>query len=81
MQRSALKRVAERRLELVRSVADDSDARGIEAERERRVREERPVAVMAVSTHELGARGDDRDPGSRHALLSCSWKRTSLACA
>ena len=85
-------RVAERRLELVRRVADDRDARGIEAERERRVREERPVAVVAVSTHELAARGDDRDPGSRgrngmgdrmnpvHAPLVAAGQRTSPAC-
>ena len=77
-----LEPVAERRLELLGSIADDRDARGIEPEREHCVREKRPVAVVAVSAHELAPGGDDRHPRACHGVRppSYSWTRTSPAC-
>ena len=55
----AVERVAERRLELLRRVADDRDARRLEPEPQRLAREERPVQVGSLAAHELAARDDD----------------------
>jgi hypothetical protein len=58
----------QRRLELVRPVADDGDPPRLEAEGERLRGEERPVQVGALAADELAARDDDRGarpPGAR----------------
>ena len=57
--------VAERRLELGRRIADDPQLRRLDAEREQRAREERPVEVGAIAADEL--RPGDDDGGARPA--------------
>ena len=52
--------VPQRRLELVRLVADDRDPRGLDAEREQLSREERAVQVGPLAADELAAGDDDR---------------------
>jgi len=51
---------AERRFEIGRLVTDNCDARRVDAEPQQRRCEERPVAILPVAAHELGARRDDR---------------------
>ena len=63
-----LEALAERGLELFWSVADDRYARGIEPERQHGVREKRPVAIVAVSSHELAPGGNDRHSRACHGV-------------
>src|SRR5205807_8023577 len=56
-------RVAERRLELGRSVPDDCDPCRLEPEPQRFARQERAVEIGAVAAHELAPRDDDDDAG------------------
>ena len=51
---------AQRRLQLVRVVADDRDPRRLETEPEGLLRIERAVEVGSLAAHELAARDDDR---------------------
>src|SRR5205085_737651 len=50
----------QRGFEVARIVADDGDARRIDAEPKQRRREEGPIAIVPVAAHELRARRDDR---------------------
>ena len=73
---AAATRLAQRRLELGRVVADDVDPRRLEPEREQRAGEERAVQVGALAAHELAAGDDDRPPagGRRRGQLASAAK-------
>ena len=78
--------LVERRVELVRVVADDDQACRLEPEPHELAREERPVAVRALAADELGARQDDAPraastdllqarPGERERDRAVTWQR------
>jgi hypothetical protein len=57
--------IAKRRFELVLSVADDRDPRGLEAELEELAREKGTVSVGPLPADELAAGDDEERPGPR----------------
>ena len=63
-----LEPLAQRRLELVRVVADDRDARRLETEAHRFLSVERAVEIGSLAPHELTARHDDCCAGTRQEL-------------
>ena len=60
--------LAQRRLELVRVVADDRDARRLETEAQRFLSVERAVEIGSLAPDELAARHDDCCAGARQEL-------------
>jgi hypothetical protein len=61
-QQVAGKPLAQRLLQLVGRIPDDSHFGGVDSELEEGSRQKRTVRVGAVATHELGARDEDGRP-------------------
>ena len=72
-------RVTESRLDVSRGIADDDDPRGVKAEQQHGMRQERPVTVVAVASHSSLPVATIATLG-RATAVSYSWTLTSLAC-
>ena len=74
-----LEPLAQRRLQLLRAIADDRDAGRLEAEREHLLGQERPVQVGALAADELAPGDDDRGARPLRHGATCPGPRAGSA--
>src|SRR5256714_12362458 len=65
---------AQRRLELLRRVADDDDLRRIDAQGDELAREKRTVQIAAVAANQLAAGNDDERGGGRLQIAGRAFR-------